>query len=87
MPAVLVVLIVLLLTVGIVKPVLWVAAAVLLFVYIQYGRQSRRGRTRNEEYRAYRDRRDAQIRFERRYQREHRFFGRRPGGQGPAGRP
>ena len=61
MPAVLVILIVLLLTVGIVKPVLWVAAAVLLFVYIQYGRQSGRGRTSNEEYRAYRDRRDAQV--------------------------
>ncbi|GAA1363698.1 hypothetical protein ACFPK5_29385 [Streptomyces beijiangensis] len=75
MRAVLLVLIVILLAVGIAKPAFWVAAAVLLFVYVQYGRPGGRGRTRNDEYRAYRDRRDSQNRFERRYRREHRGFG------------
>ncbi|MEV0095136.1 hypothetical protein [Streptomyces sp. NPDC050738] len=77
MSALLFALIVLLLAAGIVKPVLWVAAAVLIFVYVQYGRPSGKGRSRNEEYRAYRDRRDAQNRFDRRYRREHRGFGSR----------
>ncbi|WP_329116715.1 hypothetical protein [Streptomyces sp. NBC_01465] len=75
MSALLIFLIVALLAVGIVKPAFWVAAAVLLFVYVQYGRAGGRGRSRNEEYRAYRDRRDSQARFERRYRREHKGFG------------
>lgn len=58
---------------GFMEPVLWVAAAVLIFGQVRYGRGvSRPGGRGDMEYREYRDRRDQQARLERRYQRENR---------------
>ncbi|MEV6398421.1 hypothetical protein AB0M39_27200 [Streptomyces sp. NPDC051907] len=76
---------------GFVEPVLWLAAAVLVFAQVRYGRRAdgSAGSRGEREYRAYRDRRDAQAVFERRYQRERRGWlsrqARRQGGR-PGGR-
>ncbi|WP_327325369.1 hypothetical protein OG735_24850 [Streptomyces sp. NBC_01210] len=73
MNPVLVLVVVALIGFGFMEPVLWVAAAVLVFGHVRYGRGgSRSGGRRDMEYREYRDRRDHQARLERRYQRENR---------------
>lgn len=66
----------------------WLAAVVLLFVYLQYGRSSSQagggagggtssGGAAPADYRSYRDRRDMQAKWERRYRRERPFEARR----------
>jgi hypothetical protein len=72
----------------------WLAAVVVLFLYVQYGRGSSSttssssggssstggsssGTTTPSSYRAYRDRRDKQAKWERRYQRERPLESRR----------
>ncbi|MFI1719955.1 hypothetical protein [Streptomyces sp. NPDC020489] len=64
----------------------WLAAAAVLFLYMQYGRSpssppSARGGSSSGvvpgDYRAYRDRRDKQAKWERRYRRERPFESRR----------
>lgn len=66
--------------------VYWLAAAALLFLYMQYGRgpsstSSPRGGSSSGvvpgDYRSYRDRRDKQAKWERRYRRERPFESRR----------
>lgn len=71
--------------------VYWLAAAAVLFLYMQYGRgpsstSSTRGGSSSRggssgvvpgDYRAYRDRRDKQAKWERRYRRERPFESRR----------
>jgi hypothetical protein len=66
--------------------VYWLAAAAVLFLYMQYGRgasptSSSRGGSSSgvmpSDYRAYRDRRDKQAKWERRYRRERPFESRR----------
>lgn len=78
---------------GFQEPVLWLAAAVLVFGHVRYGRGGggSSGDRSDSEYRAYRDRRDSQTRLERRYQRENRGrlarearrHGNKPGGGNP----
>ncbi|MFJ1970876.1 hypothetical protein ACIO93_19575 [Streptomyces sp. NPDC087903] len=63
----------------------WLAAVAVLFLYTQYGRGSSSASTSGGSpsgagpgnYRAYRERRDQQARWERRYRREHPFETRR----------
>ncbi|WP_328683783.1 hypothetical protein [Streptomyces sp. NBC_00343] len=70
----------------------WLAAVVVLFLYVQYGRDSSSSTSSSSSasstggsssgsspssYRAYRDRRDKQARWERRYQRERPLESRR----------
>ncbi|KUN86657.1 hypothetical protein AQJ66_11535 [Streptomyces bungoensis] len=62
----------------------WLAAGALLYLYLTYGRGSpgtppppAGGGAPPETYRAYRERRDRQARWERRYRREHPFEARR----------
>jgi hypothetical protein len=65
--------------------VYWLAAAAVLFLYMQYGRgasstPSRGGSSSGvmpSDYRAYRERRDKQAKWERRYRRERPFESRR----------
>ncbi|MES5825024.1 hypothetical protein [Streptomyces sp. RG80] len=66
--------------------VYWLAAAAVLFLYMQYGRgpsstSSSRGGSSSGvvpgDYRAYRDRRDKQAKWERRYRRDRPFESRR----------
>ena len=66
--------------------VYWLAAAAVLFLYTQYGRgasstpSSRGGSSSGvmpSDYRAYRERRDKQAKWERRYRRERPFESRR----------
>ncbi|MEU2436554.1 hypothetical protein ABZ595_10165 [Streptomyces rubradiris] len=58
----------------------WLAAVALLYLYATHGRGSPRPTspgTLPDNYRAYRDRRDRQARWERRYRRERPFEARR----------
>ncbi|MEV6505488.1 hypothetical protein [Streptomyces sp. NPDC051642] len=68
----------------------WLAAVVVLFLYVQYGRDSSSTSSPSSSstggsssgstpssYRAYRDRRDKQAKWERRYQRERPLESRR----------
>ncbi|MFI9833994.1 MAG: hypothetical protein HOV82_19315 [Streptomyces sp.] len=66
----------------------WLAAVAVLFLYTQYGRgtssatpsrggSSSGGGMMPSDYRAYRDRRDKQAKWERRYRRERPFESRR----------
>ncbi|MFF8998688.1 hypothetical protein [Streptomyces achromogenes] len=62
----------------------WLAAVVLLYLYATHGRGSpgtappgAAPGTLPDSYRAYRERRDRQARWERRYRREHPFEARR----------
>ncbi|SED32897.1 hypothetical protein SAMN05216489_03160 [Streptomyces sp. 3213] len=70
----------------------WLAAVAVLFLYVQYGRDSSSsssassssasgsssgGGSTPSSYRAYRDRRDKQAKWERRYQRERPLESRR----------
>lgn len=79
----LVVLIVVLLGLGFLHPLWWVAAAVLLFGLSRYGREPRGGWIRGDrsddlgDYRDYRERRDRQDRWDRRYNRQNRARWRR----------
>lgn len=66
--------------------VYWLAAAAVLFLYMQYGRgpssspSSRGGSSSGvmpSDYRAYRERRDKQAKWERRYRRDRPFESRR----------
>lgn len=65
--------------------VYWLAAAAVLFLYMQYGRGTSSTPTRGgsssgvmpSDYRAYRERRDKQAKWERRYRRERPFESRR----------
>ncbi|WP_328671730.1 hypothetical protein OG905_17675 [Streptomyces sp. NBC_00322] len=57
---------------GFMEPVLWLAAAVLVFGHVRYRRGGARPGGSDTEYREYRERRDRQARMERRYQRENR---------------
>ncbi|MCX5334661.1 MULTISPECIES: hypothetical protein [unclassified Streptomyces] len=66
--------------------VYWLAAAAVLFLYTQYGRgasstpSSRGGSSSGvmpSDYRAYRERRDKQAKWERRYRRDRPFESRR----------
>ena len=75
--------IVVLIIMGFKNSVLWLAAAGLLYVYFRYGRTGSRTAISSSgggapaagsapaSYRAYRQRRDQQARWERRYRREH----------------
>ncbi|MDF3144836.1 MULTISPECIES: hypothetical protein [unclassified Streptomyces] len=66
----------------------WLAAVVVLFLYLQYGRNSSvpsggpgggssSGGSMPADYRSYRDRRDMQAKWERRYRRERPMEARR----------
>lgn len=66
----------------------WLAAVAVLFLYLQYGRSSTAssggagggapsGGSMPADYRAYRERRDMQAKWERRYRRERPFEARR----------
>ncbi|MEY9990810.1 hypothetical protein ABIE67_002842 [Streptomyces sp. V4I8] len=66
----------------------WLAAVAVLFLYLQYGRSSSvpsggagggasAGGSAPADYRSYRDRRDMQAKWERRYRRERPFEARR----------
>ncbi|AZP17258.1 hypothetical protein ACIGMX_17445 [Streptomyces aquilus] len=66
----------------------WLAAVAVLFLYMQYGRgtsatpskgggSSSGGGMMPSDYRSYRDRRDKQAKWERRYRRERPFESRR----------
>ncbi|QOV38820.1 hypothetical protein IM697_10830 [Streptomyces ferrugineus] len=66
----------------------WLAAVAVLFLYLQYGRDSSAsgggagggsssGGSMPSDYRAYRDRRDMQAKWERRYRRERPLESRR----------
>ncbi|MGC9541069.1 hypothetical protein [Streptomyces sp. UG1] len=66
----------------------WLAAVAVLFLYLQYGRDSSAssggagggsssGGAMPSDYRAYRDRRDMQAKWERRYRRERPLESRR----------
>ncbi|WP_037889481.1 hypothetical protein [Streptomyces viridochromogenes] len=68
--------------------VYWLAAVAVLFLYLQYGRSSSvsgggagggasSGAAAPADYRAYRERRDTQAKWERRYRRERPFEARR----------
>ncbi|KAB1148589.1 hypothetical protein F7R91_07215 [Streptomyces luteolifulvus] len=63
----------------------WLAAVAVLFLYLQYGRSASSAPTSQGSssgpaagsYRAYRDRRDQQAKWDRRYRRERPFESRR----------
>ncbi|MFJ3668296.1 hypothetical protein ACIPSE_17830 [Streptomyces sp. NPDC090106] len=63
----------------------WLAAAAVLFLYLRYGRaevstssgRPSSGGSMPSDYRSYRDRRDKQAKWERRYRRERPFESRR----------
>ncbi|GGR07839.1 hypothetical protein [Streptomyces netropsis] len=59
---------------GFLHPLLWVAAAVLIFGAVRYGRDDggRVGSRYDRDYQEYRDRRDRQERWDRRYRRQRR---------------
>ncbi|NUK59500.1 hypothetical protein [Streptomyces lunaelactis] len=59
---------------GFLNPLWWVAAAVLIFGVVQYGRggYGRGGRGGDSDYGEYRDYRDRQDRWDRRYSRQRR---------------
>lgn len=75
---------------GFSNEVLWLAAVALLYLYVRYGRTgggsstapssgspAGGGSAQPASYRAYRDRRDQQAKWERRYRRERPFQTRR----------
>ncbi|MFJ5259306.1 hypothetical protein ACIQAC_02345 [Streptomyces sp. NPDC088387] len=71
---------VVLVVIGFQNPLYWLAAVAVLFLYVRYGRDATAGPVSGSSgggagvtpgsYKAYRDRRDQQARWERRYQRE-----------------
>ncbi|WP_225882319.1 hypothetical protein [Streptomyces aureocirculatus] len=64
-----VILVMALLGLGFLNPMWWVAAAVLMFGAVHYGKGSR-DQGGNSEYSGYRDYRDRQNRWDRRYRRQ-----------------
>lgn len=77
---------------GFSNQLLWLAAVGLLYLYIRYGRTTggssaasgtpaSGGPAQPASYRAYRDRRDQQAKWERRYRRERPFEARRQEGE------
>jgi hypothetical protein len=80
---------VVLVVMGFSNQVLWLAAVALLYLYVRYGRTgggsatsspgppAGGGAAQPSSYRAYRDRRDQQAKWERRYRRERPFETRR----------
>ncbi|MCC9704695.1 hypothetical protein E4N62_05150 [Streptomyces sp. MNU76] len=80
---------VVLVVMGFSNQVLWLAAVALLYLYVRYGRTGGGSATSSpgppvgggaaqpSSYRAYRDRRDQQAKWERRYRRERPFETRR----------
>ncbi|MDX3642957.1 hypothetical protein [Streptomyces sp. MB09-02B] len=74
---------------GFSNQILWLAAVALLYLYVRYGRAgggsaasssgppASSGSAQPASYRAYRDRRDQQAKWERRYRRERPFETRR----------
>ncbi|MEE1766221.1 MULTISPECIES: hypothetical protein [unclassified Streptomyces] len=74
---------------GFSNQILWLAAVALLYLYVRYGRTgggsaasssgppASGGSAQPASYRAYRDRRDQQAKWERRYRRERPFETRR----------
>jgi hypothetical protein len=70
---------------GFSNELLWLAAVALLYLYIRHGRtrggsaspSSSSGGAQPASYRAYRERRDQQAKWERRYRRERPFEARR----------
>ena len=79
---------VVLVVLGFQNPVWWLAAVAVLFLYVQYGHGSTSAPSGGGpsgggsgavpgSYRAYRDRRDKQAKWERRYRRERPFESRR----------
>ncbi|MFF7390557.1 hypothetical protein ACFZAE_19220 [Streptomyces scabiei] len=79
---------VVLVVMGFSNQVLWLAAVALLYLYVRYGRTGggsatsssgppASGAAQPSSYRAYRDRRDQQAKWERRYRRERPFETRR----------
>ncbi|MFE7117770.1 hypothetical protein ACFU99_20375 [Streptomyces sp. NPDC057654] len=72
---------------GFAYPILWVAAALLLFAFTRYGTLSGLRLRDDPGYREYRERRVRQDRYDRRFRREQDLWGRRTGGLlgGPAG--
>jgi hypothetical protein len=74
----------LLVTFGFAKPILWVLAAVVVYFLLRYSdlpyrRYGKRADGDNEGYRAYRERRDNQARWERRYRRDPKAHARNSG--------
>ncbi len=75
---------VVLVVMGFGNPLYWLAAVAVLFLYVRYGRDAS-PTTRSgggsgampSDYRAYRDRRDTQAKWERRYRRERPMEARR----------
>jgi hypothetical protein len=70
------------------NPLYWLAAVAVLFLFLRYGRESSApsggaaggsssGGSMPADYRAYRDRRDMQAKWERRYRRERPLESRR----------
>ncbi|MGW0903044.1 hypothetical protein [Streptomyces sp. NPDC002853] len=70
----LVILVLALIGLGFLNAMWWIAAAVLIFGAVHYGRDGGRSRDHGGqyEYRDYRDRRDRQDRWDRRYRRQRR---------------
>ncbi|MGV9456050.1 hypothetical protein [Streptomyces sp. NPDC003635] len=74
---------VVLVVMGFGNPLYWLAAVAVLFLYVQYGRNAsptpRSGGSgaMPSDYRSYRDRRDTQAKWERRYRRERPMEARR----------
>ncbi|CAM5383059.1 hypothetical protein [Streptomyces aurantiogriseus] len=68
---------VVLVVLGFGNPLYWLAAVAVLYLYVRYGRDSTSattpgpvGGTAPTSYKAYRERRDQQAKWERRYRRE-----------------
>ncbi|MEU9730063.1 hypothetical protein [Streptomyces sp. NPDC048002] len=74
---------VVLVVLGFGNPLYWLAAVAVLFLYVRYGRDAssatRPGGSGGmpSDYRSYRDRRDTQAKWERRYRRERPLEARR----------
>ncbi|MEV0275184.1 hypothetical protein AB0I22_02185 [Streptomyces sp. NPDC050610] len=66
---------------GFAYPLLWVAAALLLFAFTRYGTLSGLRLRDDPGYREYRERRVRQDRYDRRYRREQARWGRRADGR------
>ncbi|MFH8981482.1 hypothetical protein [Streptomyces varsoviensis] len=74
-----------LIALGFAYPILWVAAALLLFALTRYGTLGGLRLRDDPGYREYRERRVRQDRYDRRFRREQALWGRRAGGL-PGGR-
>ncbi|MEU7045790.1 hypothetical protein AB0A77_32670 [Streptomyces varsoviensis] len=70
-----------LIALGFAYPILWVAAALLLFALTRYGTLGGLRLRDDPGYREYRERRVRQDRYDRRFRREQALWGRRAGGR------